>query len=212
MDRSKPSVERAHQKAAITGMLRAANEGSEDALEQLVSLLYDELRWLAHRHLLKESNKQLATTELVHEAYLKLAAGGDLPAENRSHFLGSASRAMRQVLVGEARRRMADKRAESAPALPIELAINVGTNDPFERVLAVDTALAALGKAEARLVQVVECRFFAGLSVAETAEAMKTSARTVKRDWSEAKRWLLQHLHGDRPTDAKAKPATATHE
>jgi RNA polymerase sigma factor (TIGR02999 family) len=177
----------------ITTLLRAANRGETQALDRLVDLLYDELRWLAHRHLRREAARPLATTELVHEAYLKLAAGARLPEESRQHFLGAASRAMRQVLVSEARRRHAGKRSADGPLVPVEL---IAGRDPVEQILSVNGALEVLATIDRRLVQVVECRFFGGLSVEETAEVMATSTRTVKRDWRRARAWLYDRLGG----------------
>ena len=182
-------------------MLQAANDGDASARERLVDLLYDELRWLAHRHLLREHGGKLATTELVHEAYLKLAAGGRLPDDNRHHFLGSASRAMRQVLVTEARRRDAAKRSGDGPDLSLEGLPEIGQLDPVQGVLAVNDALEELSTLDERLVRVVECRFFGGLSVEETAEVLATSDRTIKRDWRKAKAWLHRRL-AEAPSDA----------
>lgn len=180
--------------AEITRMLQAANEGDVSARERLVDLLYDELRWLAHRHLRREQGARIATTELVHEAYLKLAAGGRLPDDNRHHFLGSASRAMRQVLVTEARRRNAAKRSGDGPDLSLDGLPEIGQLDPVQGVLAINDALEELNSLDERLVRVVECRFFGGLSVEETARALDTSDRTVKRDWRKAKAWLHRRL------------------
>lgn len=180
--------------AEVTALLNAANRGEEGALERLVDLLYDELRWLAHRQLGKEwSGASFSTTELVHEAFLKLAGGDRLPDRSRSYFLGSASRAMRQILVGEARRRKASKRSPEGSRVPLE---QVAIEDPVEQILAIHGALEGLGEIEPRLVQVVECRFFGGLSVGETAEVLATSTRTVKRDWRKARAWLYQRLNG----------------
>lgn len=177
----------------VTELLVAANDGDDGAREALVALLYDELRWLAHRHLLRQPARtgSFSTTELVHEAYLKLAAGGRLPPHGRRYFLGSASRAMRQVLVSDARRRLAAKRDPGGPRVPLEL---VPGTDPDADVLAVHAALEELAAVDERLVRTVECRFFGGLSVEETAEVLATSARTVKRDWRKARAWLHKEL------------------
>ena len=182
------------QQPDITQLLQAANSGDDMAKEQIVGLLYDELRWLAHRHLRREHGKKLATTELVHEAYLKLDAGGRLPDDSRHHFLGSASRAMRQVLVSEARRRHAAKRSGDGPDLSLEGLPEIAQMDPLEGVLAVNGALEELAEIDRRLMRVVECRFFGGLSVEETAAALQTSERTIKRDWRKAKAWLHRRL------------------
>ncbi len=178
----------------VTGLLKAANDGDEGALERLVPMVYDELKWLAHRHLRKESSpRTLSTTALVHEAYVKLVSGPRLPDGSRHHFYGAASRAMRQVLVDEARRRAAAKRgggaqraelnAEDLPAIEL--------NDDLVRL---DDALERLAEADSRLARIVECRFFGGLTVDETAGVVQASSRTVKRDWRTARAWLYREL------------------
>lgn len=180
--------------AHITGLLQAANAGDADALNRLAPLVYDELRWLAHRALQRESAAAtLSTTALVHEAYLKVADGGELPAQSRRHFYGAASRAMRQVLVDAARRRGSAKRGGgAAPAVldPQALAVTALSAE----LLALDAALIRLAGVDARLAQVVECRFFGGLSVEETAAVLEISTRSVKRDWRTARAWLHQQL------------------
>lgn len=178
----------------ITALLNSANAGDAEALNLLAPLVYSELRWLAHNAMRKESGSQtLSTTALVHEAYLKMSDGNELPAESRRHFYGAAARAMRQILVDAARRRNSAKHGGDlarATLDPQHLAIDaVSTN-----LIALDQALENLARHDARLAQVVECRFFGGLAVEETASVLDISARSVKRDWRTARAWLYREL------------------
>ena len=164
------------------------------ALDQLMPLVYEELKRIAHRHLrVNESRATLSTTELVHEAFLKLVSDAETDWEGRAHFFGAASRAMRQVLVDFARRRTAVKRGgglervslgDGDAALEIEL----------DEILALDEALDQLDAVDPRLRQVVELRFFAARSEAEIARMLGVSPRTVERDWLKARLVLLGAL------------------
>jgi RNA polymerase sigma factor (TIGR02999 family) len=164
-------------------------------LDRLMPVVYEELKRIAHHHLrANESRATLCTTELVHEAFLKLAGSADADWEGRAHFFGAASRAMRQVLVDFARRRAATKRGgglervslgEGDAALDIEL----------DEIIALDGALEQLGAVDERLRRIVDLRFFAGLSAAEVARMLGVSARTVERDWLKAKLVLLKALN-----------------
>lgn len=179
---------------SITLLLNAANAGDPDALERLAPLVYNELRWLAHAALRSESAAQtLSTTALVHEAYLKLAAGQAMPAESRRHFYGAAARAMRQILIDAARRRGSEKRGGKqvdAELDPQHLAVDAVSLE----LIALDQALEQLSGLDQRLGRVVECRFFGGLTVEETALVLDISPRSVKRDWRTARAWLQQRL------------------
>ncbi len=173
--------------------LRSGDAAAGEALWQLV---YDELKLLASRALGREHGvNTLQTTALVHEAWLKLA-GDDADWKNRAHFFGAAARAMRQILVDRARARGAEKRTASATAEPLD-----ATLDEFESraldLVALDHALDALGAADPRAVNVVELRFFAGLSAEEVARALGVSVPTVERDWRMARAWLRAELGGD---------------
>lgn len=180
----------------ITQLLQAANEGEPEALDQLAPLVYDELRWMAHRQMSQEHRpRTLSTTGLVHEAYLKLVSGPNLPSENRRHFYAAASRAMRQIMVNEARRRNAEKRGGKAEHLLLD-STEIGFNAVSSEILSLDEALNRLEAVDQRLAQVVECRFFGGLTVDETAEAVTCSSRTVKRDWRLARAWLYNEMGG----------------
>jgi RNA polymerase sigma-70 factor (ECF subfamily) len=181
---------------AITSLLKG-DLRKGPVLDKLLPLVYDELRLMARRHLVSErENHTLNATALVHEAYMKLVDQTWGSAEGRGYFFGAASRAMRQILVDHARRRVRAKRGGKQEAIPLEEHHLVV--DKFEADLVrVDDALRELAGIEPRAVQVVECRFFGGLSVEETAEALGISVRTVKRDWILAKAWLHRKLKED---------------
>ena len=170
----------------------ANHAGDDDLVEQLLPHVYDELRHSARRQLRRDSNATLQTTELVHEAYAKLARGA--PPESRAHFFGAAARAMRQVLVDRARARNAAKRPQNRVAM--EDAPTPSVDPKADEILAVHDALTRLATFDERAARVVECRFFGGLSEAETAEALGVSDRTVRRDWTDARAWLHRELHG----------------
>lgn len=165
-------------------------------VEQPVPLVYDELRRIARRHLRGEqAGHTLSTTALVHEAYLRLVHVRDVPDENRARFLAAASVAMRRVLLDYARSRKADKRGGGGRAVTLDDALAVAA-DQTDRILELEEALQRLAEIAPRLVQVVECRFFGGLTEEETALALGTSERTVRRDWLKARGWLAAELGG----------------
>lgn len=178
----------------VTRLLRDWQDGDPEALEHLLPLVYDELRSLAGRHLGRERpGHTLSATGLVHEAYLNLAAGSTPDLNDRVHFFAIASRVMRRVLVWHARRRSAAKRGGGGPLVTLneETAL---AETAAEEVLALDQALKELEVLDERLCRVVECRYFTGLTVPETAEALGTSPATVKRDWTTARAWLKNRL------------------
>lgn len=177
---------------SVTELLQAADSGDGAAFEKLYARTYDELRRLAHR--VRQSNQQtLNTTALVHEAYLKLVPGAGLLAQDRVHFFRIAARAMRQVLVDAARRRAT--RDRGAVLLGAD-AIGASGDRLSAEVLDLENALVELETLSPRQANVVECRFFAGLSVDETAQALGVSSPTVKREWRVARAWLAQALGG----------------
>lgn len=178
---------------AITSLLKGDLQNGR-VLDQLMPLVYGELRLVALRHLVGErENHTLNPTALVHEAYLKLADQTWTSAEGRAYFFAAASRAMRQILVDHARRQVRTKRGGRQQAVPLEEHHLVV--DEFDaELIGLDDALRKLADVEPRAVRVVECRFFAGLSVGETAETLGISVRTVKRDWILAKAWLYRSL------------------
>lgn len=178
----------------VSTVLRALDRGEKAAFRKLVPLVYDDLRRLAHGRLGRlRPGETLNTTALVHEAYLKLAGRHRLSARDRGHFLAIAARAMRQVVVDHARTRTRHKRGGGAPPVPLDEA-KAAVAAQAEEVLAVHQALERLGAVAPRLERVVDCRYFAGLSEAETAEALGVSTRTVERDWLKAKAWLREEL------------------
>lgn len=181
----------------ITRLLRKGARGDEEALDQLLPLVYDDLRRIAHNRLRSERARHtLNTTALVHEAYLRLVGQTRIDWVDRAHFFAVASRIMRRVLVDYARRRQADKRGGDAVRVPLEERMT-SVEPRFDDLLALDEALTALTERDERLGRVVECRFFGGMTVEETAQALDVSERTVARDWDRAKTYLYDALAPD---------------
>jgi RNA polymerase sigma factor (TIGR02999 family) len=181
----------------VTGALHTVDPGDTASLDALVGLLYGELRVMAHRQLARElPGHTLQTTALVHEAWFKLVEGSDVGRRGRSYFFAAAARAMRQVLVDHARRRDAAKRGHGEAPIGLD-DVQLAAVDSFAaELLDLEAALERLAKLEPRHAQVVECRYFAGFSVEETAEALGVSPRTVKSDWALAKAWLYDAIGG----------------
>lgn len=183
--------------AEVTQLLRRYGEGDRSALDRLVPVLYAELRRIARSHLRREARPPLETTGLVHEAYLRLAGAESLTIEGRSHFLSIAARAMRQVLIDMARRRLASKRGGGEPLVTLRSeALAVSAEPPDEDLIQLDGALERLSRLRPRQGRVVECRVFAGMTVEETAAALDIAPATVKRDWTLARAWLNRELRG----------------
>jgi RNA polymerase sigma factor (TIGR02999 family) len=181
---------------AVTAVLSAASGDGRDVVNELVPLVYDELRRIAHRHLARERGpRTLGTTALVHEAYLKLVDQDRAPVKSRPYFFAAAAHAMRQVLVDAARRRGRVKRGAGERPLDLD-DVQVSVDDFAAELRDLDEALDRLAALFPRQARVVECRFFGGLSVEETAEALELAPRTVKRDWSLARAWLYRELRG----------------
>ena len=163
-------------------------------LDAVFPLVYGELRRIAHHHLGRErSGHTLSTTDLVHEAYVRLADQTGIPVHERGRFFVVAATAMRRVLIEYARRRQAAKRGAGAEIVPLEEA-EVAADESSEMLIALDEALTRLAAIDQRLASVVECRYFGGLTEDETAEALNVTARTVRRDWVKAKEWLYAEL------------------
>ena len=178
----------------VTGLLAAWKGGEQGALDQLVPLVYDELRRLARRYLRRERpDHTLQTTALVHEAYLRLVGSKPSDWENRVHFFAAAAQVMRHILVDHARSRQAAKRAGGYARVTLDEGAVAGGDQGVD-LLAVDEALTALAALDPQQARVVELRVFGGLSVEEAAEAMGVSPRTVKREWSMAKAWLHRQI------------------
>ena len=167
---------------------------SPDDLDQLLPVVYDELRTIAHRQLRLERNSEtLSTTALVHEAYLRLANDSRVLANGRAYFFAAAARAMRQIVVDYARRRKRLKRGAGATMVSLDEAAAMMNGAEID-VLDIERGLGALASVAERPMRVVECRFYGGLSVEDTALALGVTARTVKRDWAFARAWLLDFL------------------
>jgi RNA polymerase sigma factor (TIGR02999 family) len=182
----------------VTQLLRSYSAGRTGALDQLIPILYDELRRIAHGLLRDErSGHTLNTTALVHEAYLKLVNVHAVEWHDRAHFLSVVARVMRRVLVDYARARRREKRGGGAISLPLNDVASIPL-PPFDDLLDLEDALCRLEALGERQCRVVECRCFAGLTVDETAVALNTSPATVKRDWEFSRAWLNRALDGAR--------------
>jgi RNA polymerase sigma-70 factor (ECF subfamily) len=178
----------------VTQLLKAWRNGDQTALDRLIPLVYDELRRLAHQHMRREKSPHvLQTTALVNEAYLRLMDQTQVQFENRAHFFGIAARLMRQILVDDARRRNVAKRGGGMIQIPLEDVTDVAQQQAGN-VLAVDEALHTLAQKDSRQSEIVELRFFGGLSIEETAEVLKVSPGTVMRDWTFARAWLKNEM------------------
>jgi len=190
----------------VTALLTRLRRGDQRAAEQLVPLVMDELRRLARYYLKDErTGHTLQPTALVHEAYLKLAGYQNLNWESRSHFIGVAASLMRQILIDSARRHRAAKRGQHFEQVPLDEQRDFLAVERSEELLALDEALHRLEKMNSRKSRIVELRYFGGLSVEETAEALGVSAITVKRDWATARAWLRAELEVRRPAGQAEK-------
>jgi RNA polymerase sigma factor (TIGR02999 family) len=184
----------------VTRLLVDWRNGDQGALEQLIPLVHDELRRVARRHMAHErAGHTLQATALVNEAYVRLIDIKQVNWQDRTHFFAMSSRLMRRVLVDFARSKGYQKRGAGAQKVSLDEALIV-SSEPGADLVALDDALDALAAFDARKAQVVEMRFFGGLSVEETAEALKVSVDTVMRDWKLAKAWLLRELSGETPS------------
>jgi RNA polymerase sigma factor (TIGR02999 family) len=191
-------------KSDVTLLLRAFRQGDRGAFDRLVPLVYDDLRRIARRQLRRGGRAgTLNTTGLVHEAWLRLVDQSQAEWQDRGHFLAVAARAMRQITIDHARRRLAAKRGGGAPREELDESRLPGAQRA-EWLLALEEALEHLARHNERLVRVVECRFFAGFSEEETAEALGVSLRTAQRDWLRARAWLREEL---REIPGEAAPA-----
>ena len=181
----------------ITELLASYGRGDKESLDQLMPIVYDELRRQAARYLRREqAGHTLQTTALIHEAYVRLVDQRNMQWQNRAHFFGIAAQMMRRILVDHARSKKRAKRGGSE--IRVSLGdVEVAAKDQELDVVALDEALERLARIDEQQSRVVELRFFSGLSVEETAEVMGISKSTVKRDWSMAKAWLHRELSGD---------------
>jgi RNA polymerase sigma factor (TIGR02999 family) len=193
MDYSSQSEMPDSAKREVTELLEAWQHGDAGARERLLPLVYDELRRVARARLRRERpDHTLQATALVHEAYLRLIGPGEATPRNRVQLFGIAARLMREILVDHARRKAALKRG--GPATKVSLDGVAAPEVAIVDILALDEALGELSARDARLCQVVELKFFAGLTIDETATALQVSVATVERDWTVARAWLHQRL------------------
>jgi len=187
-------TERAMTSAARRTDVLEALRGGRESLDKLIVVLYDELRDIAHRHRAARGDVEtLATTALVHEAYLKLVDQSSAQWNDRAHFLALAAVAMRHILVDRARARMSVKRGNGQGPITMHDELIASDGEP-EAMLQIDDALTHLARVDARLARVVECRFFGGMTNDEIAEALGVTARTVERDWVKARMLLRDAL------------------
>lgn len=178
----------------ITQLLEACSSGEPDAFDRLIPLVYGDLRAIAHGRLVSERpDHTLDTTAIVHEAYIKLVDQATATWRDRAHFFAVAARVMRHILIDYARERTAQKRGGGALHMPLNEDL-AGMEPRIVELLALDEALTRLGDQDARLERVVECRFFGGMSMQETAETLGSSLRTTERDWKRARAYLYQAL------------------
>lgn len=179
----------------LTALLVQWSRGDPAALERLLPMIYDECRRIASRQLRHEHREHtLDPTALVHEAYLRLVDQRNATWENRAQFFGVVARVMRRILVDYARARYAKKRGGSAVLVSLEAAAAESFNPQVADIVAIDEALGRLASRDPDQVRIIELRFFAGLSVEETAHVLARSPRTIKREWRLAKAWLYQEL------------------
>jgi RNA polymerase sigma factor (TIGR02999 family) len=178
----------------VTGLLHQWQAGNADALERLLPLVYEELRRVARARLREEQpGHTLQATALVHEAYLRLVGSHRQTPQNRTHLFAMAARLMREILVDHARRKAARKRGGTATMIALDESVPAPELATID-LLALDEALTELHNLEPRLCRVVELKFFAGLNIDETAQALQISTATVERDWTISKAWLHQRL------------------
>ncbi len=183
----------------ITGLLLAWSRGDSHALEKLTPLVYQELHRTARRYMAREQpNHTLQTTALINEVYLRLVDLTDVQWHDRAHFFALCASMMRRILIDFARSRHYQKRGGQARRISLDEALLVSREPPAD-IVALDHALTGLAGVDPRKSQVVELRFFGGLSVEETAAVLKVSHETVKRDWRIAKLWLLRELSAEKP-------------
>jgi RNA polymerase sigma-70 factor (ECF subfamily) len=185
---------------SVTQLLIEWRDGDETALDRLIPLVYDEMRRLARHYMRRErAEHTLQTTALINEAYIRLVDHKGMRWQNRAHFYGVAAQAMRRILVDNARSRHYAKRGGGAQMVELDEAATVGQEQAAE-MIALDEALNELAAFDPRQSKTVELRYFGGMSVEETAEALGVSPVTVMRDWRAAKAWLLRSLSAEEPT------------
>jgi RNA polymerase sigma factor (TIGR02999 family) len=181
----------------VSRLLAEWREGNKQAFEEMLPLIYDELRRLAHSFLNRErQGHTLQTTALVHEAYLKLVHQRDARWQNRAHFFAIASQAMRRILIDSARKHIAEKRGGGGEKLSLDEVAAISP-EPNTNLIALDLALTRLARIDSQQSRIIELRYFGGLTVEETAEVLSLSPATIKREWTMARAWLHQALTGE---------------
>jgi RNA polymerase sigma factor (TIGR02999 family) len=181
----------------VTRLLQDWSVGNREALDKLLPLVYDELRRVAHSFLRHERpDHTLQTTALVHEAYLKLIDQRSVNWQNRAHFFAISAKAMRRILLDNARRRTAVKRGSGGQKVSLEEVATLSTDASNESLIALDMALQQLEAIDVEQSRIVELRYFGGLTIEETAEVLKTSPSTVQREWTIARAWLYNAING----------------
>lgn len=185
------------QSESVTELLLRADAGDSEALASVLPLVYEHMRELAHRQLQREApGHTLLTTDLVHEAYVRLVDQTRVRWTGRSHFMAVAATAMRRILVDHARSLHSLKRGGGLRRVPID-SLELPAPDRAELILALDEALERLRELDPRRARVVECRFFGGMTEEETAEALDIGLRTAKRDWAKARSWLYEQIYSE---------------
>ena len=195
IDEIEPAVEQTTEPGEVTRLLREVRNGDDSALQQVMAIVYDDLRTIARRQLRREyQSRTLDPTALVHEAFLKMVRGAKVDAADRAHLFALAAHAMRQVLVDHARRRTAAKRKDAFNQVTLsDVGATVGIG--ADELIALDDALERLDPRQRRIV---ECRFFAGMEDTEIAAALGVTDRTVRREWVKARARLNHALYGDK--------------
>lgn len=193
------------ERADVTVLLKEMAQGEPDAQNRLMAIVYDELRQMARRHRAGWRRSPLGTQSLVHEAFLKLVDQTHVEWQSRGQFFAIASKAMRSILIDNARHYLRLKREGGRERVELDEGLLVSAARS-EDLIALDLSLERLHAAEPGLATLVECRFFGGLTIEETAEALGTSPATVKRDWVAARTWLYRELHGDGPPAEPVDP------
>lgn len=196
-----------YAKGEITRLADRWRAGDDEAFDRLMALVYDDLRAIAHSHLRKDRRGGLDTTALVHEAYLKLARVEDGSWQSRAQFFAFCSKAMRRILIDHVRRTRAQKRGGGRIRVPLTDA-SPTVESTWVDLLALEEALNDLERHDSRMARVVECRFFGGMSVPETAEALETSTRTVHRSWTRARAYLFEALRPEPAGDGEGDGGT----
>jgi RNA polymerase sigma factor (TIGR02999 family) len=181
----------------VTRLLMSWRGGDEAALGRLLPIVHDELRRIARRALRGERRRPLQTAELVNEAYLRLVGRQDADWQGRTHFLAVAARVMRHLLVDMARRRLAERHGGAVRQVTLDAGVPAAAPPGKAEILDLDDALSRLAGIDPRKARIVELRYFAGMTLEETAEALSLSTMTVSREWTKARAWLYRELGGD---------------